>query len=177
MPRSGITCLKNTAARRRMTYFPLLAAIALMCVMSRPAPGLAERLSLATERIQTDPMTGFALAGYDPVAYFVEGEPVAGNGDHELAWKGVVWRFANIGNLEAFRDAPDIYAPQFGGYGALAVARGYAAQASPRIWVIHDQKLYFFATPVSRAAWLKLPDQLADEGQRRWPEIERTLVR
>ncbi len=122
-------------------------------------------------------MTGLALAGYDPVAYFVDGAPRRGKPRYELSWNGAVWRFVNEGNVEAFRLAPEVYVPQFGGHDALSVSRGYPAQGSPLIWTIHDDRLYFFASPVNRAAWRQYPSGLIEAGEKRWPEIEATLAR
>jgi YHS domain-containing protein len=78
---------------------------------------LAAPVSAATtERIVTDRLTGFAIGGFDPVAYFTDGKPVPGRAEFELSSAGVVWRFANEGNRAAFAANPDVYAPQFGGY-------------------------------------------------------------
>jgi hypothetical protein len=46
---------------------------------------------------------GVALDGYDPVAYFVDGKPVAGSSDLTVEHKGSVFRFASAVNREKFR--------------------------------------------------------------------------
>jgi hypothetical protein len=43
-------------------------------------------------------------------------------------WKGATWRFASQANLDAFMKAPEMFAPQYGGYCAFAV--GYNSFAS-----------------------------------------------
>ena len=85
---------------------------------------------------------GFAINGYDPVAYFTEGEPVEGLDEHTLTWNDATWRFANAKNLEAFEADPETYAPRYGGYCAYAVSRNYTASTDPDAWTIHDGKLY-----------------------------------
>ena len=59
---------------------------------------------------------GVAIKGYDPVAYFTEGKPVKGKSEFEHKWKGAKWRFSSSEHLELFKNMPDKYAPQYGGY-------------------------------------------------------------
>ena len=48
--------------------------------------------------IVTDPLTGIAIDGYDPVTYFTQAEPQQGLSDYEYYWGGVPWYFANAAN-------------------------------------------------------------------------------
>ncbi|PLX35806.1 MAG: hypothetical protein C0606_17040 [Hyphomicrobiales bacterium] len=148
----------------------LLAVLALFVI-----GGVAR--AVTTERIVVDPMTGLALNGYDPVAYFVDGEPRLGSSDFEIAFEGAYWRFANKGNMEAFQSAPDIYKPRFGGYDALAVARGSVAPGNPHVWTIHEQRLYFFLSPSARTIWKMDASAFARDGEHRWPALENSLPR
>jgi len=59
---------------------------------------------------------GLAIKGYDPVAYFTMDKPVKGEKDFEIDWKGAKWRFSSAEHLNRFRDAPEKYAPRYGGY-------------------------------------------------------------
>ena len=136
-----------------------------------------ERVSVTSKRVLSDPATGLALGGYDPVAYFVDGAARQGKAEFELYTQGTVWRFVNEGNREAFRHSPGVYAPQFGGYGALSVSRGYPAEASPLVWTIFEGRLYLFASPVNRQAWLLAAQNLAEKGRKSWPAIESRLAR
>ena len=52
------------------------------------------------------PYRALRSEGFDPVAYFVEAEPVLGKGDFEYAMAGTVWRFRNEGNRGGFVDKP-----------------------------------------------------------------------
>ena len=63
--------------------------------------------------IVTDPLTGVAIEGYDPVSYFTEPEPLPGKPDYEYYWGGVPWYFATAANRDVFIRAPEIYAPQY----------------------------------------------------------------
>jgi hypothetical protein len=62
----------------------------------------------SAERIVVDPNSGLAISGYDPVAYFIEGQALQGKGEFEQAFAGAVWRFRSAGNRAAFVADPDI---------------------------------------------------------------------
>ena len=104
-----------------------------------------------------DQTTGTALGGYDPVAYFLSGSARLGSPEHQVDWQGTTWFFVDEGTMQAFRDAPEVYAPRFAGRCAFAVANGRPTEGSPRYWAIVDGKLLLFADAVSRAAFLQAP--------------------
>ncbi len=86
--------------------------------------------------------SGLALQGYDAVAYFNESRATEGKQEFSHEWNGAKWLFANSANRDAFTKEPEKYAPQFGGYCAWAVSRGYMANADPQAWKIVDGKLF-----------------------------------
>lgn len=59
---------------------------------------------------------GFAIKGYDTVAYFTKGEPVKGQKEFQYEWQGAKWLFTNKEHLAMFQENPDKFAPQYGGY-------------------------------------------------------------
>jgi len=59
---------------------------------------------------------GVAVKGYDPVAYFTEGEPRQGKSEFAFSWQDATWRFASQEHLDMFKADPRKYAPQYGGY-------------------------------------------------------------
>jgi YHS domain-containing protein len=85
---------------------------------------------------------GYAISGYDPVAYFTLGTPTPGSSELSAEWMGATWLFATAANRDAFRADPQRYAPQYGGYCAWAVANGKTASIDPEAWKIVDGKLY-----------------------------------
>lgn len=93
----------------------------------------------------TQTSDGLALEGYDPVAYFMSGEPTPGDPSLSHEWRDATWRFANEANRAAFIEDPDKYSPQYGAFCAYAVSKGFTAKASPDAWHIADGKLYVFA--------------------------------
>ena len=129
-----------------------------------------------TERVVVDPQTGLALYGFDPVSYFTGGEPVLGAADFEYRFAGASWRFRNEGNRAAFATNPEIYAPRFGGYDPLGVARGVATPGHPQMWVRRDDRIYLFHKAESRAAFAADPDGAVAAAEGRWPQLLKDLI-
>ena len=95
----------------------------------------------AAQRVNAD-RHGLAVKGYDVVAYFVEGRAVPGDARFEHALDGVRYRFASAANRDRFAQEPQRFLPQYGGFCAWAVSRGYTAPTDPLAWRIVDGRLY-----------------------------------
>ena len=119
--------------------------------------------------------TGLAISGFDPVAYFTEGKAIFGQAEIELNLDGVVWRFSNEGNRGAFAGHPEVYAPRYGGYDPVAIGQGRSVPGHPLFWVVVGERLYFFYSEKSRAAFLADTGRIIDTAERKWPEVARTL--
>lgn len=116
-------------------------------------------------------VSGVAVGGYDPVAYFSAGKPVKGDAAFQLTHEGVAWRFASAANREAFRADPARYAPQYGGYCAWAVAEGYTAKGDPEAWRIVDGKLYLNYNRSVQRTWEKDVPGNVRRGDANWPRV------
>src|SRR3984957_7454606 len=129
-----------------------------------------------TERGVVNRYTGLAIEGFDPVAYFVDGQASVGLPEFEASADGAVWRFRNEGNRASFVAHPDIYGPQFGGYDPIDLARGVTVAGNPRFWVISGQRLYLCGREQSRAAFAADPGPCLLEATQRWPALEQDLA-
>lgn len=85
-----------------------------------------------------------AIKGYDPVAYFTDGKPTSGLAEFEYEWDEHRYRFSSERHRELFKADPVKYAPQFGNFCAMALAKGEVVEANPENWLINDGKLYVF---------------------------------
>ena len=112
-----------------------------------------------------------AIDGYDPVAYFTQGQPVAGTAEFTHEWNGATWRFSSAANLAAFRLEPERYAPQFGGYCAYAVANAYTAKSDPQAWHVEDGKLYLNFNADVRTTWLAKKAEFIPAAVKNWPAV------
>lgn len=179
-----MTAFRNPAPPAATSRLPAILLVTGILVASI-LPGSAAAVTLKdyeaipevglTQRIVIDRFSGVALSGYDPVSYFAGGRPLPGTQAHELVWAGAVWRFANEGNLAAFRAAPGVYAPAFGGYDGEAVGRGIAAAGNPRIFAVLGNKLVLFRDEVSRSTFLA-SREMPGKADRAWPALRADLA-
>ncbi|CAN7262223.1 hypothetical protein LJR237_001118 [Bosea sp. LjRoot237] len=162
----------------------VLAGIGLSCALPFAAvtssasalpPGLPQLPSLG-ETMQRDNRSGFALSGFDPVAYFLNDAAVPGLPEYELISDGTVWRFASAANRDAFREAPEVYTPRFGGFDASGVAEGRVVDADPRRFAVIGSRLYFFRSDENRQRFLT-EATLRAKAQERWPAVTVSIAR
>jgi hypothetical protein len=114
---------------------------------------------------------GVAIDGTDPVAYFTDGQPVAGKPEFELEWNGARWRFASAAHRDQFRADPERFAPQYGGYCAWAVGHGYTASTDPDAWTIVGEKLYLNYDKSVQQDWFPEKERWIEAGDRNWPGL------
>ena len=88
--------------------------------------------------------SGVAIDRMDTVE-LAAGELQEGHSAFSHTWEGVEWFFANDENRIVFAKDPERYAPQYGGFCAYAVGKGFTAKANPSFSLIHDGRLYLFA--------------------------------
>jgi hypothetical protein len=159
--------------RPRIAVIALLAGLSLGLVLAWP--GFTAQAA-TTERVVTNRFSGLAIEGFDPVAYFVESQPVQGLREFEASAEGVVWRFHNEGNRAFFLAHPEVYGPQFGGYDPVDVARGVTVAGNPLFWVISGERLYLFAFEANRDAFIADPNHYIEQARARWPALLQGLA-
>lgn len=112
-----------------------------------------------------------AIRGYDPVAYFVTGEPTPGINKYSSKWKGAIYKFSSADNLALFKSDPQRYAPQYGGYCAYALAKGAIANTDPEAWTIVNGKLFLNFSPAIKKRWSKdIPGHIR-AANKNWPGV------
>jgi hypothetical protein len=139
-------------------------------------PGRFAVRAATTERVVVNRFSGLAIEGFDPVAYFVDRQPMLGSPEFEASQAGAVWRFRNEGNRASFVAHPEVYGPQFGGYDPVDVARGVAFAGNPRFWAIAGSRLYLFGLEEHRDEFAADPERFVQAAQARWPKLEQTLA-
>ncbi|HXW05644.1 MAG TPA: YHS domain-containing (seleno)protein [Vicinamibacterales bacterium] len=117
-----------------------------------------------------------ALDGFDPVAYFTEGRPAPGMPSIEYSWNGTRYRFATAANRELFQKSPESYVPQYGGFCAWAVSRGYTAPVDPEAWAVVHGKLYLnYSKRVQRMWQEDVPGNIR-KADANWPTLRSKLA-
>lgn len=112
-----------------------------------------------------------AIKGYDPVAYLVSGRAMVGSPRFQYAWRDATWRFASDANRQRFRRDPTRYAPQFGGYCAWAISRGYTADVDPEAFQVVDGRVYLIYSKSVQRRWEQdIPGNIA-KAETNWPAV------
>lgn len=154
-----------------MRFSASRSAFRLFAALIAAAAALAASAAFAKDRVYTAAFSSLAVDGHDPVAYFTESRPVKGEKKFSTDYNGAEWRFASAENLEAFKAAPEKYAPQYGGYCAWAVAQNYTARGNPANWKIVEGKLYLNYNDEIQQRWEgDIPGFIA-AADRNWPEV------
>ncbi|WP_394130836.1 YHS domain-containing (seleno)protein [Shewanella maritima] len=124
--------------------------------------------SLAKQPVFED--AGYAVRGYDVVAYFTESKPVKGQQQYQSLYQGSVWLFATEHNRDLFELSPQQYAPQYGGYCTYAMSSGFVVSTDPQAFTIHQDKLYLNYSLSVRENWLENKIQFIEEADAHWKD-------
>ncbi len=143
---------------------PILTLLALIVFVAASAQ--------AIDPVNKTTFGGVAIKGYDPIAYFTDGKPVKGSKGFSVEWQKATWQFVTAKNRDAFSKDPEKYAPQYGGYCAYAVSKGYTADIDPNSWKIVNGKLYLNYNAEAQQLWAKdIPGNIAKANQN-WPKLK-----
>ncbi|MEM8631124.1 MAG: YHS domain-containing (seleno)protein [Pseudomonadota bacterium] len=137
--------------------------------------------------------TGFAVSGYDVVAYHdlpqspvgeAQVDAVPGRADITADYNGATFAFSTEANRDRFLEDPAAFAPAYDGHCAYGVSKGGKVPGNPNLWRIVDGTLYLNITPnvvnfwnedipgnlkLSEANWVDL--EPADASDRAIPEF------
>ncbi len=116
--------------------------------------------------------TGLAMRGFDPVSYFADGEPKAGEINITAVHKGATYRFASDANKAKFEADPEAYAPAYGGYCAFGTAMGFKFDGDPAVWKIVDNKLYLNLSKAVQTRWESEEPEFIKQADANWVKIE-----
>jgi len=157
---------------RPMTQVTRRAALALLGA-GIGAPRLVTRASAKPigEALFLDSL-GVVIKGYDPVAFWENEESRKGNVD--LAWETDTgtWWFAEEAHREMFIANPARYTPEFGGYDAEGMARGFKRRSDPTVWVLIDGKVYLHYTIEDQNRWAEDIRENIRQGEKNWERLK-----
>lgn len=125
--------------------------------------------------------TGFAVSGYDVVAYrslaqsavgSAQPAAVPGRADITADFNGATFAFASAENRDKFLANPDYFVPQYDGHCAFGVSKGGKVPGNPHLWRIVDDKLYLNITKNVVGFWESdIPGNIT-LAQNNWVSIE-----
>jgi hypothetical protein len=150
--------MRFSSARR----FILASSFAGAVIATLPAFGPRPPVNTGRDRL--------AVKGYDVVAY-TTGAALRGTPEFEYPWNDARWRFTSAANRDLFAAAPETYAPQFGGYCAYAVSRGYTADIDPEAFKVVGGRLYLnYSKSVQRTWERDIPGNIV-KAEANWPAV------
>jgi len=114
-----------------------------------------------------------ALRGYDPVAYFADGQPARGSREHWYAFDDVVYLFRSAQHRERFVADPERFAPQYDGYCAGGVSKGYKVEPDPEAWLIANGKLFVFEFQERVPMFRKIIEEVSAKANDNWPGLRK----
>jgi len=151
-------------------YWLFSFAVGLVVAMS-PTLG-ATRVSGQTKtRVNAD-ANGVGLHGYDPVAYFTDGKAVKGDPQYHSKDDGATYYFRSGDDKAAFDKEPQRYAPQYGGYCAMAMAMGKLEDGDPNYFLIYEGKLFLQRNEKAHIMFSKDPDGNRKKADENWSKLQ-----
>lgn len=141
-----------------------LVLAVLMCVLITPSWA-------GEDPVYTSRFSNKALGGYDAVSYFSDAGPIKGDKNFKTTYNGADCLFGSEENLQAFLDAPDQFAPAYGGYCAWAVSQGYTAKGDPEQWSLVDGRLFLNYNAEIKQQWEANRNELIKSGDANWPKV------
>lgn len=127
--------------------------------------------SAAPDAVYTNWRDNIAADGYDVVTFF-SGKPQQGKLEFSTRYEGADWFFFSQANKDLFLTNPDLFAPQYGGYCAWAVAKGKLAPGSPEHWHVEDGRLFFNYNARIKRRWNKKRAKFIQSADERWPVLK-----
>ena len=114
----------------------------------------AAALAIAASLPAQDDTTSPALRGLDPVS-LTAGQETAGEAAHQASYGGYTYRFESAKNRATFLAAPQRFAIQMdGGCASMGPLSG---RGSPDRFLVHDGRIYIFASDPCRDGFAKNP--------------------
>lgn len=160
---------------RRFAFPAAVLAVALVATIgiTRFSTGATTGTTTADGHLLLTDDNQTAILGYDVVSYFADGKPTPGNDQFTTQYQGATWKFATAEHLRTFRQSPERYLPQYGGYCAWGVGdQNDLFPSDPTAWRIVDGKLYLNYNAEVQSNWLKDIPGFIKSANQNWPGLQ-----
>lgn len=127
--------------------------------------------SAATDAVYTSWRNNIAADGYDVVTFF-SGKPQQGKAEFTAQYEGAEWVFFSQANKDLFLTNPELFAPQYGGHCAWAIAKGKVAPGKPDHWFVEDGRLFFNYNARIKRRWEKKRATYIQSADKYWLELK-----
>jgi len=113
-----------------------------------------------------------AIQGYDPVSYFSGRRPVEGDPSLSHTYNGRTYHFSTAENRDRFARSPEKFAPQYDGYCAFGVARGYKVGIDPLAFKVVGGNLYLNYSRSVQRQWSRDIPGFISKADANWPGLQ-----
>jgi YHS domain-containing protein len=145
-----------------------ISALALSSVIVRG------QSSAQTKTLVNVDAQGVGAHGYDPVAFFTEGKAVRGAPQWQSAYGGATYYFQSSADRGLFDKEPAKYAPQYGGYCAMALTMGKLEDVDPNYFLVHEGKLLLQRNEKAHMMFSKDPEGNHRKADQNWAELQQS---
>lgn len=114
---------------------------------------------------------GIAVGGYDLVSFF-EAKPVKGHDARMVEHEGAKYLFATDEHRRLFSENPNRYLPEYGGWCAFGMAKGYKAKVDPLAYTVVNGKLYLNYNPDVSKSWNANKEELIPKADAAWKKMD-----
>ncbi|WP_321489910.1 YHS domain-containing (seleno)protein [uncultured Hyphomonas sp.] len=152
-----------------------LSAMVMAAAVATALPAAAEDEYNVSTGITTAGVP-LGLHGVDAVALTTLNAVAEGDAQYTVVEDGVAYYFASEDSAKKFKANPAVYAPQYGGFCAYAVALGKKFDGDPQFADIVDGKLYLFVNAEVFEKYKKDSKPILAKAERTWPRIEHKAV-
>ena len=141
----------------------ILISVAILAIATTAALAEKNLINVDKQRL--------ALQGYDPVGFFTEKRPVKGDPKFQSTYKGGQYYFASAENKAAFDANPAKYEPQFGGFCAYGVSKGYTVPIKIEAFQIVNDRLLMQYDFGAQKSFNKDPQANLRKADENWPKL------
>jgi len=96
-----------------------------------------------------------------------------GKSEFSYEWMDATWHFSSAANRDAFKEQPEKYAPQYGGYCAFGTSQGHLVPGDPQAWKVVDDKLYLNYNKDVQKFWLQDVSRNIRKADENYPKLHK----
>ncbi|MFQ3209085.1 MAG: YHS domain-containing protein [Colwellia sp.] len=141
------TFYQKTSKDILMNITALIKSVAIATTLAISSVSFAADISVSTDA------NDLAIYGYDAVSYFADSKATKGNQKYTATYKSAIYQFSSAENRNSFKQSPEKFVPQFGGYCAMGVALNKKLETDPTAWKVVEGKLYLNLNTAVQKKW------------------------
>lgn len=115
---------------------------------------------------------GIALNGYDMVDLVDHTTLQKGKKELAYTYQNAEWHFSSLENLNTFKRHPEQYVPQYGGYCAYGMSKGYKAPTEIETWTKVEGKLFLNYNQDVKKNWVNNRDTFIQQANTNWSTFQ-----